>query len=128
MKRILLLALRALALRCPHCGSGGLLVSWFRMKARCPGCNLPLERNEGEDYFIGGMMLNIVLAELVYAGVIFVWLLLTWPNPPWTLFQYVGIPLMAAAPFVLYPFSKTTWLAFDLMFRPATSDELEPGA
>jgi Protein of unknown function (DUF983). len=115
-------------LRCPNCGGGGLFASWFQMKERCPTCSFALERNEGEDYFIGGMMLNIVLAELVYAGAMLIWLLVTWPTPPWTLLQYVGIPLMVVAPFVLYPFSRTTWLAFDLMFRPATSEEFGPDA
>ncbi len=28
------------------------------------------------------------------------------------------------APFVFFPFSKTLFLAFDLLFRPATTDEL----
>jgi hypothetical protein len=37
---------------------------------------------------------------------------------------------MAAAPFVLFPFSKLMWLAADLALRPAHSSELgvgEPG-
>jgi hypothetical protein len=47
-----------------------------------------------------------------------------WPSPPWTLLQYGGIALMVLAPFVFYPFSKTLFLAFDLLFRPPTRDEL----
>jgi uncharacterized protein (DUF983 family) len=96
------------------------------MKSRCPRCHLPLERNEGEDYFLGGMMFNIVLAELIYGVGMVIWLLATWPTPPWTLIEYVGIPFMIAAPFLCYPLSKTVWLAFDLIFRPATADELTP--
>jgi hypothetical protein len=49
---------------------------------------------------------------------------LTWPSPPWTLLQYSGIVLMVLAPFLFFPFSKTLFLAFDLLFRPATPEEL----
>ena len=31
---------------------------------------------------------------------------------------------MILAPVFFYPFSKTLFLAFDLLFRPATPDEL----
>src|SRR5581483_11114840 len=126
MKRIATLFIRALALRCPHCGGGPLLDSWFRLKSHCPTCGLALERNEGEDYFLGGMMFNIVLAEVVYALAIVVWIIATWPTPPWTLIQYVGIPAMAAMPFLFYPLSKTIWLAFDLAFRPVEPGDLAP--
>lgn len=123
MKRILVLTLRALFLRCPNCGGGGLLRSWFHLKAHCPRCGLALERHEGEDYFLGGMMFNIVLSELVWAAGMLAWLMITWPDVPWTLLEWVGIPAMALMPFLFYPVSKTVWLAFDLMFRPATKDE-----
>jgi hypothetical protein len=31
---------------------------------------------------------------------------------------------MVLAPFLFYPFFKTLFLAFDLLFRPATPEEL----
>jgi hypothetical protein len=37
------------------------------------------------------------------------------------LLQYGTIALMVVAPFVLFPFTKTLFLAFDLVFRPADS-------
>jgi hypothetical protein len=63
-------------------------------------------------------MFNIVAAELVFAAVFLVIVLATWPSPPWTLLQYGGIALMVVVPFVLFPFTKTLFLAFDLIFRP----------
>jgi hypothetical protein len=39
-----------------------------------------------------------------------------------------GITLMIIAPFVFFPFSKTLFLAFDLVFRPAAEVELTPPA
>jgi hypothetical protein len=32
---------------------------------------------------------------------------------------------MIGAPFIFYPFSKTLFLAFDLIFRPPASEDFE---
>jgi hypothetical protein len=40
------------------------------------------------------------------------------------LLQYGGIILVILAPVLFFPFSKTLFLAFDLLFRPATREEL----
>ena len=69
-------------------------------------------------------MFNIVASELIFALVFLGVLLWTWPAPPWKLLQYGGIALMLLAPLLFYPFSKTLFLAFDLLFRPATREEL----
>ncbi len=111
---------RALRLRCPNCGQGKPFVSWFRMRAQCEVCGLPFERGD-EGYQVGSYMFNIVAAELVFAGVFLGILAATWPSPPWDLLQYGGIALMVIAPFVFFPFSKTLFLAFDLIFRPHRS-------
>jgi uncharacterized protein (DUF983 family) len=119
----LLLFWRALRLRCPNCGQGRLFTSWFRIRPRCPVCGLKVERGE-EGYQVGSYMFNIILAELLFAAVFIGVVALTWPTPPWTLLEYGGIALMVIAPFVFFPFSKTLFLAFDLVFRPAARDEL----
>ena len=100
-----------------------MFTSWLRMRERCPVCGLKLERGE-EGYQVGSYMFNIVAAELVFAAVFVGIVALTWPSPPWKLLQYGGIALMVIAPFVFFPFSKTLFLAFDLVFRPASPDEL----
>lgn len=111
-------------LRCPNCGGGGIFKSWFHLRERCPTCGLPLERQESEDYFLGGMMLNIIVVELAFVFGLILWGVLAWPNIPWDLFQDVGVPFMIIAPILFYPLSKTLWLAFDLVFRPARPEEL----
>ena len=63
-------------------------------------------------------MFNIVVAELIFAAIFVVALLATWPTPPWTLLTYGGAALMVFLPVVFYPFSRTLFLAFDLIFRP----------
>jgi uncharacterized protein (DUF983 family) len=118
---------RALRLRCPNCGQGRLFTSWLRMRERCPVCGLKLERGE-EGYQVGSYMFNIVAAELVFAAVFVGAVVLTWPAPPWKVLEYGGIALMVIAPLVFFPFSKTLFLAFDLLFRPAGSDDLADAA
>lgn len=109
---------RALLLRCPRCGGRGLFVSWFKMKERCPQCGLPLQRGEEHDYWIGGMMFNIVLSEMLAVLVVASVILWTWPDVPWNAVWFGAIALMLAAPFLLFPTSRLMWLAFDLIFRP----------
>ena len=69
-------------------------------------------------------MFNIIAAELIFAAIFVGVLLWTWPSPPWNLLQYGGIVLMVLAPVIFYPFSKTLFLAFDLLVRPPSRDEL----
>jgi uncharacterized protein (DUF983 family) len=114
---------RAIRLRCPNCGGGRIFQSWFRLRARCPTCGLPLERGE-QGYQVGSYMFNIIAAELLFGGILVGVLWLTWPDPPWGLLQYGGAALMVVAPFLFFPFSKTLFLAFDLVFRPPTRDEM----
>jgi uncharacterized protein (DUF983 family) len=109
---------RALLARCPRCGGRNLFVSWFRMTEHCAKCGLPLQRGEAHDYWIGGMMFNLVLSELLAVVVVVSVVLATWPNVPWNAVWAGAIVLMLAAPFLLFPMSRTMWLAFDLMFRP----------
>jgi uncharacterized protein (DUF983 family) len=112
---------RAVRLRCPNCGGAPLFTSWFRMRHECPNCGLLLERGE-EGYQVGSYMFNIIASELIFAAVFLGVLALTWPSPPWTLLQIGGAILAGVAPFLFFPFSKTLFLAFDLVFRPAHHD------
>ena len=114
---------RALLLRCPNCGSRGLLKSWFRMTDRCPTCGVRIER-EGTDYMSGSVMFNIVLAEMLFVVALVGYLLFAWPNVHWDMLELVAPLGMAVAPFVLFPFSKLVWLAADLALRPAHASEL----
>jgi uncharacterized protein (DUF983 family) len=115
---------RGLRLRCPRCGGARLTEGWLKLKPRCPACGLRTERGE-EDYFLGGMMFNIALAEGVF-GILFVGLVVAmWPDVPWRVLHVGGILLMIAMPFLFYPLSNTLWLAVELFFRPLTDEEME---
>ena len=96
------------------------------MYERCPRCALVLQRGEREDYWLGGYMFNIVLAELTYLAALVALIVLTWPRVPWLTLQIGGAAMMVLAPVILFPFSHTIWLAFDLFFRPPTASEGSP--
>ena len=94
------------------------------MHSRCPVCHLRLERGE-EGYQVGAYMFNIVAAELVFAAIFLGILVFTWPDPPWDELLFGGLAIMLVAPFLFYPFSKTLFLAFDLIFRPPTAHDFQ---
>lgn len=115
---------RALLLRCPHCGGRGIFASLFELKDRCPTCGMRLERGE-KDYFVGAYLFNLIAVELILFFVVcgFVWV--TWPDPNWDLITWTTAVLMLSGCVFCYPFSKTTWLAVDLMIRPMSPEELD---
>ena len=115
----------ALLLRCPNCGGTKVLQSWFKLQHRCRKCGIRLDRGESDDYFLGGMFFNIVLAEILFAIVLLVVVVVMWPNVPWAGVEYSLIIAMIAAPIVLYPVSRLMWLALDLLLRPPDAAEME---
>lgn len=125
MGKALKLMFRAVTLRCPNCGSFGVLKSWFKLNHHCKKCYMRFERGESEDYYLGGMMFNIILAEALFAIGFVTSLLVMWPNVPWKNLEYTLVVAAIVAPIFLYPFSRIIWLAFDLIMRPVTPEELE---
>lgn len=123
LSRAVRLYARGMTMRCPHCGAGRLLETWFRFKRNCPGCGLRTDRGE-EDFFLGGMMWNIVLAEgaLLVLGVVVA--VLSWPEVPWRALHWGGIALMLVVPFLFYPLSLNVWLASHILIRPVTEEEM----
>jgi uncharacterized protein (DUF983 family) len=99
----------------------------LRPRPACPTCGQPLERSE-EGYYLGALLLNLVVAELALAALVVGVVLATWPTPPWRLVLYGGAALALVTPFLFYPFSKTLWLALDLYFQPEPPDAMvRPG-
>jgi uncharacterized protein (DUF983 family) len=114
---------RALLLRCPNCGKGPVLENWLKLRVKCGNCGLRLQRGE-HDSFTGSMFILFTLVGLVAYAVLVVTMLVT-DTTPWDLLEN-GLPVLTIVLLVvLYPFSKLLWLAFDLMLRPVTPEELE---
>ena len=113
---------RGLVRRCPMCGSGGLFPSWFRMHDRCPSCRLRLDRGE-HDFWAGAWMLNIVGVETVFVLLVALGVVVAWPDVSWRLVTWLGVLGMIALPLLLFPSSRTLWLAIDLSFQPARESD-----
>lgn len=120
----LTMLLRAIARRCPNCGTRGIFSSFTELRASCPACGLRLHRGES-DYFIGAYLLNLVAVELLFALLLAVVAVVTYPDTPWQVLQWASIVLIIAGAVVCYPFAKAVWLAADLMLRPITDAELD---
>lgn len=114
--------LRALALHCPECGSGGLFRRWLLLQPRCPRCALKTDRGN-RDHFVGAYLVNLIIAELLFAAGFGAWMLSVWPNVPWGRVEFVLVGAMLVAPLVLYPFTRTVWLAADLIFDPPKASD-----
>ena len=91
------------------------------MRPSCPRCGLRLEREQG--YFLGAMALNLVVAELLFVVAFATTLVLTWPRPPWVFLTYGSAVGVVLFPIILYPFSRTVWIALDLLFHPVEQHE-----
>jgi uncharacterized protein (DUF983 family) len=114
---------RALLLRCPACNQSGLFASAYSLKKTCPGCGLLLQR-EGDGYELGSMVVNLLVAELVWAITFASVLYATWPNPPWLLLQWGSAVLMVALPLAFLRHARVLSLALDLLLRPPERKEL----
>jgi uncharacterized protein (DUF983 family) len=95
---------------------------WFRMRGRCGSCGLDLQRGE-TDYFIGSMLFNLVLGEMVFAAVFVAVLVWQWPSVQWDVIQWLAPAGLLVTPMLLFPVSKLAWLGFDLALRPEAPRE-----
>lgn len=124
--------LRGAARRCPRCGSGKLFRRWLTMVRECPRCAYRFEREEG--FFLGAIVVNVIITELVIVAVIVLGFALTLPDAPVGALAIAGGVLAAITPLVSYPFTKTVWTAVDLIMRRslgesyATADGTQPGS
>jgi uncharacterized protein (DUF983 family) len=116
--------LRGCLKHCPVCGQGHLFRRWFRMIERCPRCGLRFQRIEG--HWSGDLGINTIVSFGALFVTLIVGFAVTYPDVP-------GVPLFACAvgvglivPVLFFPFSKTVWLAIDLMMRPLEPGEVEP--
>jgi uncharacterized protein (DUF983 family) len=122
------LLLRGAAKRCPVCGGGRLFPRWFRMAERCPRCHYRFEREEG--FFLGAYVMNLVIAQgLVILLAVNPTIVLLNADAEASLAPVLvgGVIGAVLAPLFFYPWSKTLWVAVELIMRPLDETEPEDG-
>ena len=113
---------RGVTKRCPRCGSGGLFVSWFKIRQRCSRCGLRLEREEGG--FLGAMVLSYVVTVAVWLGLLIAWLIVDLPDLDVGALTLASIAAAGLVPLLFWPFSKTIWASVDYLVYRASPDYL----
>ena len=87
------------------------------LREQCPRCGVRFEREEG--YFLGAYALNLIVAEFVGLGLAIVLIFKTdLRHLPLIWQEVIAVALAIAFPVILFPFSRTVWIAMDLMFHP----------
>lgn len=106
---------RALLLRCPRCGAGGVLDGWFKLRERCGTCALGLRRAPDSDEWFGGYFINLIISQLLMLVVVISYVLATWPAVPWNTVEVLTIAMIFVSSIASYPFSKLVWVAVELV-------------
>ena len=118
--------LRGAAKRCAVCGGGGLFRGWFEMAERCPTCGYRFEREEG--FFLGAYVINLAVAQalvILLAVVPAIVLLNADAGVGLAPIVAAGVAAAVLGPMFFYPWSKTLWVAIELIMRPLGQTEPE---
>jgi uncharacterized protein (DUF983 family) len=100
--------------RCARCGGGKLFKRYFTMVPDCPRCGLHFEREQG--YWTGALAFNMIMTGGIFAVVFVAMLIVMIPDVQPLPLLLVCVPIVALGPIILYPFSKTMWVAVDRAF------------
>jgi uncharacterized protein (DUF983 family) len=116
---------RALGRRCPYCGSPGIFEGYFALREHCPRCGVRFEREEG--YFLGAYALNLIVAEFLGLGLAIALIFKTdLRNLQLVWQEAIALALAILFPVALFPFSRTVWIAMDLIFHPPPGGSERP--
>jgi uncharacterized protein (DUF983 family) len=118
--------LRGLRKRCPRCAEDDTFVSWFRLRASCPRCDLRFEKEEGG--FLGAMTINYVVAVGLWFVLLGVGVAVTVPDVPVVPLLAISAVVLVAVPLWFYPRSKMLWAAVEFLVLRADPDYRAPVA
>jgi uncharacterized protein (DUF983 family) len=114
---------RALTLRCPWCGSRRtFLRGWFRRYERCRTCGVRWHREEG--FELGAVTMNTIVTFGALTLAMVIGFVVTYPDVPVLPFVLALMAVGVVLPVLIYPFTYTLWLAFDLTVKPPEEAEL----
>ena len=116
------LMLRRAAMRhCPRCGEGHLFTSWWKMKETCPKCGLHFEGRPEEGHFLGAIAVNTGLTAGIILLGIFIYIIVMatgeGDGPPVWFVVATSAALAVILPALFYPFTKTIWVAAEIIMN-----------
>ena len=82
-----------------------------------------LDRDE-PGYWLGSYTVNLFATEGIWVVFFVIGMVVTWPDVPWSALLYGGLAVGILTPFLLFPHTKTLYLAIDLCFRPPEPTDL----
>jgi hypothetical protein len=84
---------------------------------------LHFDREPEGGYWIGSYTINLMATELVMAALFVGTLVATWPTPAWSVLLDAEVAIALLLPAILFPFTKTLFIAIDLTFRPEEPED-----
>lgn len=106
-------------LRCPNCEHGAMFTGLFNMNPVCPHCGVRFERLSGES--VGGMFINLGLAEVLSLGGFFISQLLLKPPILAQVIFWVSFNILFVVFF--YRHSRAMWVAIAYLANGLYTDE-----
>ena len=102
---------RAFFLKCPACGDASIVERPFHVRHHCSNCHALFKREDG--FFVGAILANVVITELIVLAVCFFFLLVLnveYENVLWLLFT-----LAVVFPLAFFHHSWSLWLGLDYL-------------
>lgn len=93
------------------------------MTTSCPRCGRVFEREEG--YWVMAVVVNLAFVETIFAILFVGGIIATWPDIDWRFLLAAGLVTNAILPFLLFPLSKTVWIAIDAASHPGRTAHRE---
>lgn len=112
---------------CPHCGARRTFIRrWLGHHPRCRTCGIRWHREHG--FELGPVALNVVFTFFLLGVSMVVAFVATAPDYPALALTAGFIAAAILIPLVLYPWTYTLWLAFDLATHKPDAKELDEAA
>ncbi|MBT8208401.1 MAG: DUF983 domain-containing protein [Acidimicrobiales bacterium] len=111
--------------RCAVCNENHRSHALWRSADRCPRCEFPFERREGQ--FVGAVGINTILTFFILLVVLVGGIFATWPDIAVIPVIVLTLAVAVIVPFLLLPFSHTIWNSIDLVMDPLKPGEI-PGS
>lgn len=98
---------RAITRKCPNCGRGKILKSYFQMNSQCSSCGSVFWKNEGE--WTGPMLIDFIFA---LAASLYTWAALVYFDCSLTSQLVVTGVIAALGGVLVMPWSRSLWTMF----------------